>query len=138
MVMSQSEAAHSVLIVDDEPEVRHSIRAMLEAYGYAAYEAGNAHDALAIIEGNQPSLVLTDIFLGDDDGYMLLNALRFGERRAPIIAMSGGGTGVGGTDVLAVAEKLGAVAIIDKPFRVSNLIEMIDRVLAGRGAPPRR
>jgi CheY-like chemotaxis protein len=122
--MSQSETSHSVLIVDDEAEVRHSIRAMLEAYGYAAYEAGNAHEALAIIEGNQPSLVL--------------NALRFGESNAPIIAMSGGGSGVGGTDVLAVAEKLGAVAIIDKPFRVSNLIEMIDRVLAGRGAPPRR
>src|SRR5689334_1924653 len=100
-----SKAAHSVLIVDDEPEVRHSIRSMLEAYGYVAYEAGTTHEALAIIEGNRPSLVLTDIFLGEDDGYVLLNALRFGDSHAPIIAMSGGGSGVGGSDVLAVAEK---------------------------------
>jgi DNA-binding NtrC family response regulator len=138
MSIDPAKTQKSVLIVDDEAEVRHSIRAMLETYGYAVFEAATTSQALAIIEENRLSLVLTDIFLGDEDGYELLNALRFGSEQIPIVAMSGGGTVLGGSDVLSIAEKLGAFAIIDKPFRVSNLIEMIDRAIAGRGSPPRQ
>src|SRR5256885_13083327 len=125
--MNPTGFTHRILIVDDEPDVRDSLKTMLESYGYAISEAGGTAEALVAIAANRPDVVLTDIFLGDGDGYALLKALRGNGENIPVIAMSGGGTGPDGEDVLALAEKLGAVAIIDKPFRLKELIGLIER-----------
>jgi two-component system chemotaxis response regulator CheY len=66
------------------------------------------------------------------DGIELITAMRNWPEKIPIIAMSGGVQSQG-IDALEVAQKLGAVAIIDKPFRVSNLLEMVDRAIPGPG-----
>jgi DNA-binding NtrC family response regulator len=133
--MDPANVAHRILIVDDEPDVRDSLKTMLESCGHAVAEAGNTTEALIAIEVSRPDVVLTDIFLGDDDGYALLNALHALEESIPVIAMSGGGSGPDGEDALNLATKLGAAGIIDKPFRLKDLLEMIDRAVAGaRGA----
>jgi two-component system OmpR family response regulator len=121
--------AHRILVVDDEPGVRDSLRAILESYGHAVAEAASTTDALIAIEAGRPDVVLTDIFLGDDDGYALLNALRTHEENIPVIAMSGGG----GADVLALAKQLGAASVIGKPFRLKELLEQIEQAVAGAG-----
>ena len=126
----------TVLVVDDEPEIRSSVRAMLETYGYEVVEAGDSDAAVTALGTTRPDVILTDIYMPGADGIELINALRTWPERIPVIAMSGGR--IGGPDALAAAEKLGAVGIIDKPFRVSNLLEMVDRVIGGRSAPPRR
>jgi DNA-binding NtrC family response regulator len=123
--------SHRILIVDDEPELRDSLKVMLESHGHAVSEAGNTTDALIAIGASRPDVVLTDIFLGDDDGYALLNALRAHGENIPVIAMSGGGSGPGGTDALNFAESLGAAAVINKPFRLKDLLRVIDRAIAG-------
>jgi CheY-like chemotaxis protein len=126
----------TILVVDDEPELRSSVRAMLETYGYEVVEAADSDAAVAALGAVRPDVILTDIYMPGADGIELINALRTWPEKIPVIAMSGGR--IGGSDALAAAEKLGAVGIIDKPFRVSNLLEMVDRVIAGRSAPPRR
>lgn len=123
-------ASHRILIVDDEPEVRDSLKTMLESYGHAVAEAGSTTEALTAIAARRPDIVLTDIFLGDDDGYTLLNALRAREDKIPVVAMSGGGSGPGGEDVLSLAQQFGAAAVIGKPFRLKHLLEVIERVIA--------
>ena len=123
--------ARRILIVDDEPDIRDSLQTMLEAYGYAIAQAGGTTEALVAIAGDRPDLVLTDVFLGEDDGYPLLNALRGDEENIPVIAMSGGGTSPEGQDALELAQKLGAVGVIDKPFRIKDLIALIERTLGG-------
>jgi DNA-binding NtrC family response regulator len=131
--MDKNGVVQRVLIVDDEPELRESLGAMLESHGYAVAEAANTTEALIAIEAGRPGVILTDIFLGDDDGYALLNALRAHEENIPVIAMSGG-AGPGGADVLVLAKKLGAAAIIDKPFHLKDLLALIERVLAEASA----
>jgi CheY-like chemotaxis protein len=119
-------ASHRILVVDDEPELRDSLRTMLESCGHTVTEAGGTTEALIAIEASRPDVVLTDIFLGDDDGYALLNALRAHEENIPVIAMSGGGAVSGGADALSLAQQLGAAAVIDKPFRLKDLLAVIE------------
>ncbi|HVT52754.1 MAG TPA: response regulator [Dongiaceae bacterium] len=128
--MDPVKASHRILIVDDEPEVRDSLKTMLESYGHAVSEAGSTAEALIAIEAIRPDIVLTDVFLGEGDAFALLEALRANEENIPVIAMSGGGSAPDGTDALSFAEQLGAAAIIDKPFRVKDLLAMIDRTIA--------
>jgi CheY-like chemotaxis protein len=127
----------TVLVVDDDPDLRMSVRRMLETYDYAVVEAGDAIEAIRALTASKPDLILTDIYMPGADGLELITALRSWPEPIPVVAMSGG-TRIADMDPLDVAQKLGAVAIIDKPFRVSNLLEMIDRAIAGRGAPPRQ
>jgi len=128
--MESTQVIHHILVVDDEPELRESLKAMLESCGHTVAAAGNTLEALVAIEAGRPDVVLTDIFLGDDDGYALLNALHAHEENIPVIAMSGGGSGPDGVDALTLAEDLGAAAVISKPFRLKNLLEVIDRAIA--------
>lgn len=128
--MNSTKVTHRILVVDDEPELRDSLKAMLESCGHAVAAAGSTPEALVAIEADRPDVVLTDIFLGDDDGYALLSALRAHEEKIPVIAMSGGGSGPDGADALTLAESLGAAAVISKPFRLKDLLEVIDRAVA--------
>ena len=126
-------ASHNILVVDDEPELRDSLKTMLESCGHSVAAAGSTTEALVAIEASRPDVVLTDIFLGDDDGFALLNALQAHEENIPVIAMSGGGSGPDGTDALSLAERLGAAAVIDKPFRLKDLLAAIERAIADAG-----
>src|SRR3569833_2323215 len=119
--MEQTGGGRRVLIVDDEQDLRDSLQAMLESFGYATFGAGSAAEALSLIQTNRPDVILTDIFLGGDDGVSLLHALRERGERIPVLAMSGGGT-VADVDPLTVATELGAVAVVDNPFRYKNLL----------------
>ena len=126
-----------ILVVDDDAEVREIVRAMLNSIGYVVVAVDGANAAISLIEGDLPDAILTDIHMADGDGFELINAVRNRGLRIPIVAMSGGSWTLSGTDHLELARKLGAAAIVDKPFRSSHLAEAIDRVIAGRSAPPR-
>ena len=126
-----------VLVVDDDAALRVSIRALLESLGYVVSTVCNAYEAIVEIGAQRPDAILTDIYMPEGDGYELITTIRdFGED-IPVIAMSGGpylvGTDhVGINDYLGMAERLGAVATIAKPFRPSELVATIDRAIGGR------
>ena len=128
--------SHSVLVVDDDADVRTSIRKILETYTFVVVEARSSVEALQAIRQAIPDVIITDIYMPGGDGYELMNSLRERPVRIPLSAMSGDRP-LSGIDQLALAEKPGSTAILDKPFRPSNLVEMVDRVIAGRGAPAR-
>lgn len=104
---------------------------LLEAYDFGVIAAGNAAAAIAAMAEQKPDLVLTDIYMPEADGFELINALRSGEFVVPVVAMSGGGR-TGNYDNLSIATRLGASAVIDKPFSHTSLIDTIERVLAGQ------
>jgi len=132
-----SPGASSVLIVDDDPALRDTLRRMVESVGYDVACVEDARAAIAAIGARAPDIIITDIYMPTGDGFELLNWLRNNGIRIPVIAMSGSTSGSGEYDQLSVAEHLGAAAVIDKPFRQSKLVETIDRILANRSAPPR-
>jgi CheY-like chemotaxis protein len=135
--MSAGRPPFSVLIVDDDTGLRETIRRMVESVGYDVNCVENAHTAIAAVAKQAPDIIITDIYMPAGDGFELMNWLRNSGVSIPVIAMSGSSSGSGDYDQLSVAERLGAAAVIDKPFRQSKLVETIDRVLANRGAPPR-
>ncbi|MDQ7250514.1 response regulator [Dongia sedimenti] len=126
-----------VLIVDDDPQVLETVASMLRSIGFEVICTGGSDAAIALLQDDRrPDVILTDIHMADGDGFELINAVREQGLSIPIVAMSGG-SGTMDADHLELARKLGAAAVIDKPFRSSHLAEAIDRAIAGRGAPPR-
>ncbi len=66
----------TILIVDDEPEVRALLRVGLEAEGFAVVEAGNGAEADAQLTAHQVGLITLDLKLGGEDGLKLARDLR--------------------------------------------------------------
>jgi CheY-like chemotaxis protein len=114
-----------VLVVDDDPDVRHSVCAVLESAGYRTLTAANSRDAIAQLEA-RPDLVLTDMNMDGSSGLEVINAIRFGGSSTPVIAMSSWQPA--GYDPLQVALKLGATEVLRKD-RMDELLTVVEQVL---------
>lgn len=66
----------TVVVVDDDPDALELFAAMLRACGAAVVTATSARDALAVIAGRRPHVVVSDIAMPDGDGYWLVRELR--------------------------------------------------------------
>jgi len=119
--------SRSVLVVDDEPDIRHLLQEILEDEGYAVSVADSAHTAQTCIEEQTPDLVLLDIWMPDTDGISLLKAWRqSGELRFPVIMISGHGT----VETAVEATRHGAVDFIEKPVSLAKLLLNVEKALA--------
>lgn len=119
----------TILIIDDERDVLRALRKVLEARGHTVLEAGDGQTALRHFAGHPADLILTDIFMPEMDGIELIMRVKSAFPEARIVAMSGGGLLDKGS-VLAAASVLGADAALQKPFEMTELIEVVERVLA--------
>jgi CheY-like chemotaxis protein len=115
-----------LLVVDDDPEIRGSIAALFTSLGYEVATAKDGTEALDHMARRRADVVLTDIYMQGVDGFELINALRKSYRTTMVAAMSGGHVGF---NPLVFANKLGADLVIAKPFRCSQLVEAIDRLI---------
>src|SRR5262245_53688731 len=106
----------SVLIVDDDAGLRETLRRMIDSVGYEVVCVEDAKAAISTIAAKTPDIIITDIYMPAGDGFELLNWLRNNGVTIPVIAMSGSSSGVGDYDQLSMAERLGAAAVLDKPF----------------------
>jgi DNA-binding response OmpR family regulator len=114
----------TVLIVDDEPEVRTLLRTGLEGEGFSILEAADGRQAMALIERVPISLVTLDLKLGGEDGLKLARELR-AARNVPIIMITGKGDAID----RVVGLELGADDYIPKPFLMREVIARIRAVL---------
>ena len=116
-----------ILLIDDDALVRQTARAILETGGYSVTEAKDGKEGLKWLNANQADLVLTDIFMPGADGVETILTLRQSFPTVKIIAMSGSQHH---EHYLNAAGKLGADAVLDKPFRHFQLLEMVRLVLS--------
>lgn len=119
----------SVLVVDDTPDVCEFVQAALQGAGYdvqIAYEGGQA---LAIQRRDPSAVLITDIFMPEQEGMETIAAFKAEFPGTRIIAMTAG-TGYGHHDFLAAAELIGADASLRKPFDADQLLQTVDTVLA--------
>ena len=122
----------TVLVVDDEPLVRHTIEAGLKRNGYQVLQAADGDEALSMVETSHVNLVLMDLVMPEREGLETIVELR---RRFPcvkVIALSG----AFGGQFLQVAQRLGADAILGKPVRSDVLRRTVEAVLAASAPPP--
>lgn len=116
-----------VLIIDDASTVRELIRRMLGAE-HSVIEAEDGEAGLALFQERQPQLVITDLLMPKKEGIETIQEIRRQGREAKIIAMSGS-TGPGRELYLDAARKLGADAVLTKPFNAAKLLEIVNGLL---------
>jgi len=117
----------TLLVVDDEPDVRLLVRLALERVGYDVVEATGGEDAIDALTRTLPDCVLLDLRMPGVDGWAVLDHLRTSGTidQVPVVVQSAHARGVTESQVLAA----GARAFLAKPFSVSGLLATVDRVL---------
>jgi DNA-binding NtrC family response regulator len=122
----------TILVIDDEPAVRRSLRRILELDGHQVIEAEDGRAALQAEEAHAVDLIITDVFMPEMDGIEFL--IMHQERRPgiPIIAISGGGF-ADKDFVLTDAGMIGATETLSKPLEVDQVRAAVARALASGG-----
>ncbi len=122
----------TVLLIEDEAELRELLVLQLQRRGYRVVSASGGHAALKAAAPLVASvdIVVTDIFMPEGDGIETLLALKRLASDIPVIAISGGGSYLAdGERYLEAANQLGAVATLRKPFSPEALVAAISRAL---------
>ncbi len=119
-----------ILVIDDDPNLRRTMRKILEREGHAVQEAENGLTGIRIVEEEPPDLVVTDLLMPEKEGIETIVELRERFPSIGIVAVSGAG-GVTDRGPLIDAELFGADAALSKPFSIEEFIAAIDRVLRG-------
>lgn len=129
-----------VLVIDDNPKVRSSMKAMLESLGFDVSVARDGDEGLRHFRQEPFDLVISDIIMPNKDGFETVRELREITDDVPIIVMSGESRAAGDDvarqvtrDALELAEILGATRTISKPFSQDDLLKVIRECLLEKG-----
>ena len=115
----------SILVVDDELNIRLLLEEILTEEGYQVTIASNAAEARDAKLAEEYDLILLDIWMPETDGISLLKEWAKDGSLAPVIMMSGHGT----VDTAVEATRLGAVDYIEKPVSLVKLLRTVDKAL---------
>ncbi len=121
-------AKGKILIVDDDASIRKVLGFILEESGYAVRTTESPREALSIVEGDRPDLVLTDIKMPGMDGIALLNHLKKIDESVPVIILTAFGT----VETAVEAMKLGATDYLTKPISRDELTLTVRKTLRMR------
>jgi len=128
--------AATILIVDDEPDIRELIGEILADEEYRTVLAANAAEARRLRQQERPDLILLDVWMPDTDGISLLREWREADDiDCPVVMISGHGS----VEAAVEATRHGAVDFIEKPIAMARLLDTVRKTLArGRSsaAPP--
>ena len=117
----------SILIVDDERDIRELIGDILRDEGYAVRLVGNSDDCMSEINAEQPALMILDIWLKDSrmDGIDILKSVKRDNPDVPVVIISGHGN----IEIAVAAIKQGAYDFIEKPFNIDQLMVVVSRAM---------
>ena len=117
-----NKSAARILVVDDDSHLLGLLTETLGAIGYTAEDAGSAKEALRKLAESKFHLIISDIKMPEMDGLSLLERIRENYSGLPVIFI----TGLPQTDTIRAANPEG---ILSKPFRISNLEDLIEQAL---------
>jgi two-component system, OmpR family, KDP operon response regulator KdpE len=118
------QSVNTVLVIDDEPQIRRFLRAGFELHGFAVREAENATGGLKAATLNPPDLIILDLNLPDLEGSDVLQRLRSWSN-VPVIVLSIANDEEEKVRLL----KLGADDYVVKPFSIAELLARSDAAL---------
>jgi two-component system nitrogen regulation response regulator NtrX len=110
-----------VLVVDDEPAIRDTMRMILDYEGYETLLAASGEEGLAAIERDAPDMVFLDIKMPGLDGLEVLSRLRNVNDAVPVVIVSAHGT----TSTALEAGRLGAFRFIEKPLSKDYVLDAV-------------
>ncbi len=118
----------SILVVDDETEIREGLELLLSTEGYEVDPAGTAREAFERLEARPYDLLLLDVSLPDRNGIELLRELRQRDPHLVVIMI----TAYGSIDMARAAFKNGALDYITKPWSNDELLAQVAQAVEGR------
>jgi len=127
----------SILLVDDDDLIRDLLRHALTKAGHAVRQAGDGKEGLRLYLESPADLVITDLIMPEQEGLGFIMELRKVAPDARVIAISGG-IAQNKELYLQMAAKLGAAAVLAKPFALAELLQAIAHLLVpvdAAGAP---
>lgn len=120
----QTEAA--ILIADDEPILLEQLAEIVASLGYPIVTANDGSDLLSKVNSNKNIVaVLSDIKMPKMTGLDVLKFMRENNNHTPMVFL----TGYGGGDILNQALSLGAHDLLEKPFKVEDLLEVLSAAI---------
>lgn len=125
-----------VLVVDDDPQVLKLLRVNFELEGFEVMSATNGEEALELVRGDTPDVVVCDVMMPGIDGLEVVRRLRAHPDTVslPLVVVSAKAQQA---DVRA-GLKLGADEYVTKPFDPAELIEIVQRLLDERSKRDRK
>jgi two-component system nitrogen regulation response regulator NtrX len=115
-----------ILVIDDEPAIRDSIRTILEYEGYDVLLAATGQEGLAFVERESPDLVFLDIKMPGMDGLEVLQRIKAVSEDIPVVMISAHGT----VATAVEATKLGAFDFIEKPVGSERILVSVRNAVA--------
>ena len=130
-----------ILVIDDDTAVRTVIKTVLEREGFDVVVAEDGRSGIAAVESSRFDVIIIDIFMSGMDGLESIRHLIKRAPNVPVVAMSGfqfRDSAKGAPDFLSMATKLGAASSIQKPFRLRELVQVVEACLQRSGSAQRR
>jgi len=115
----------TILVVDDEDDVRESVREVLRDEGYRVVDTADGTRVLELIRQERPELVLLDIWMPQVDGIGLLKEIKTQEPELNVVMVSGHGN----IHTAVTATKFGAFDLLEKPVSLDGLLLTVQRAL---------
>lgn len=113
--------ARRILVVDDEPSIRHMLKQVLLEEGYEAIAAGSALEALGQLVDEPVDLAIVDLLLPGANGLELAEAIRMLDRGTPVILI----TAYGSTAFESMASHPAISHYVHKPFNLDRLLAIV-------------
>lgn len=123
----------TIILVEDQPDLRWLLKRRLEFHGYTCLEAKNAIEALSLIQQHHSiSLILSDYLMPGMNGLQLLQALRlnFMNRAIPFILV----TATWSDQLRHQALSEGAFAVLSKPYHHNDLLQLLGQGISPQAA----
>ena len=121
--------AVDVLLIDDEPTIRHVLSAALTHAGYSSRCADNGRTALPLLAEHRFKLIVTDIHMPEMDGLEIIMHCKAANPATRILAISGGSRFNGTSDALRPARLLGSHQTLDKPFTTGEFFAAVQGLI---------
>jgi CheY-like chemotaxis protein len=124
----------TIVVADDVDGIRRLVSQWLADLGHVVVPASTGNEVVRLITDRHFDLIIADVLMPEGDGLEVILAARRVEPSPLVLAISGGGKYMSGTDCLRVAKGIGADGILLKPFTREQMFEAIRRVLEGAEA----
>ncbi len=115
----------TILVVDDDPDIREVLRDRLESLGYGVLTAANGKEGLEFLEKQSPQMVLLDIEMPDMNGLEVLKEIRRRENDVTVVMITAYGT----IERAVQAMKEGAYDFVPKPFEPDHIALIVQKAL---------
>jgi len=121
----QGQGRRRILVVDDEQFMVHTLAKILELMGYDVLSALGGQEAYHLFQEQKVDLVVSDLHMPDMNGLELLTSIKTRNPEIPVILV----TGYGVESARAVASAWKADGFLGKPFKISELMTVIEEAL---------